>query len=113
MGQSKKLLYITRYSLDEEFNLKKKFDGQLSAFRNLGYDVYFIGFDRKNLYLVHNDEKTVCCKTHFGLPLYLHTFFYNDLHKASVKVIKEVGIDYVYWRSAPIFASSCKVAEAA
>ena len=109
----KKLLYITRYSLYEEFNLKKKFDGQLSAFRNLGYDVYFIGFDRKHLYLVHNDEKTVYGKTHFGVPSYLHTQFYNDLHKSAIKAIKEKGIDVVYWRSAPIFSSSCKVAEAA
>ena len=109
----KKLLYITRYSLDEEFNLKKKFDGQLSAFRNLGYDVYFIGFDRKHLYLVHNDEKTVYGKTHFGVPSYLHTQFYNDLHKSAIKAIKQKGIDVVYWRSAPIFSSSCKVAEAA
>ena len=108
----KKLLYITRYSLDEEFNLKKKFDGQLSAFANLGYDVFFIGFDRKHLYLVHHDEKTVYGKTHFKVPSYLHTQFYNDLHKAAVKAIKENGIDVVYWRFAPLFASSCKVAEA-
>lgn len=109
----KKLLYITRYSLDEEFNLKKKFDGQLSAFSNLGYDVYFIGFDRKHLYLVHNDEKIVYGNTHFRVPSYLHTQFYNDLHKVAIKVIKGMGIDIVYWRVAPLFASSCKVAEAA
>lgn len=109
----KKLLYITRYSLDEEFNLKKKFDGQLSAFANLGYDVYFIGFDGEHMYLVHHDEKTVCGKTHFWIPSYLHTQFYNDLHKAAVKAIKENGIDVVYWRFAPLFASSCKVAETA
>lgn len=111
MMDEKTILYITRYSLDEEFNLKKKFDGQLAAFKNLGYDVYYIAFDRENLYLIHNEEKIVYGKTHFFVPSYLHTQFYNDLHKAAIKAIKEIGMDIVYWRSAPLFASSCKVAE--
>lgn len=111
MKNKNKLLYITRYSLDQEFNLKKKFDGQLAAFQELGFDVYFIGFDKTNLYLVHNNEKTVYGKTHFRIPSYLHTQFYNDLHKAAIKAIKDIGIDIVYWRIAPLFASSCRVAE--
>lgn len=113
MEKAKKLLYITRYSLDQEFNLKKKFDGQLSAFRKLGFDVYFIGFDREHLYLIHDDDKTVYGNTHFWIPSYLHTQFYNDLHKVAIKAIKEIGIDIVYWRTAPLWRSSCKVAESA
>lgn len=113
MKKPKKLLYITRYSIDEAFNLKKKFDGQIAAFRNLGFDVYYIGYDRNNLYLIHNDEQIVYGRTHFKIPSYLHTQFYNDLHKAAVKAIKEISFDYVYWRSAPLFSSSCKVAETA
>ena len=113
MEQSKKLLYITRYSVDEAFNLKKKFDGQLAAFSNLGFDVYYIGYDRNYLYLIHNNEKTVCGKTHFFVPSYLHTQFYRDLYKAADKAINEHGIDVVYWRSSPLFSSACKVAETA
>lgn len=112
MENSKKLLYITRYSLHQSFNLQKKFDGQISAFKNLGFDVYFIGFDEKNLYLINGEKKTVIGKTHFGFPSYLHTLFYNDLHKAAIKAIREVGFDYVYWRSAPLWGSSYKVAKA-
>lgn len=111
--ENKKLLYIVRYSIHQEFNLKSKFDGQLIAFRNLGYDVYYIGYDSKYLYLIHNGEKTVYGKTHFSFPLYMHTLFYSDLHKAVIKAIKEVGIDIVYWRSAPIFSSSYKAAKVA
>lgn len=111
MNNRKKLLYITRYSLHQSFNLKKKFDGQLNAFRNLGFDVYFIGFDETNLYLINNDKKTVIGKTHFGFPSYLHTLFYNDLHKAAVKAIESQKFDYVYWRSAPLWKSSVKVAK--
>lgn len=111
MENKKKLLYITRYSLHQSFNLQKKFDGQISAFRNLGFDVYYIGFDEKNLYLVNGDKKTVIGKTHFSFPSYLHTLFYSDLHKASIKAIKDVGFDYVYWRAAPLWNSSCKLAK--
>ena len=113
MNDKKKILYITRYSINEPFNLKNKFDGQLVAFSNLGFDVYFIGYDRNNLYLINGDKKIVYGKTHFAVPSYLHTQFYIDLHKAAIKAIKEIGIDYLYWRSAPLFRSSCKVAEAA
>ena len=113
MEKAKKILYLTRYSLDQEFHLKKKFDGQLSAFSKLGFDVYYIAFDKSNLYLVHNDQKTVVGKTHFWFPSYLHTQFYNDLHKAAIKAIIAVGFDYLYWRSSPLFGSSCKVAETA
>ena len=111
MKKGKKILYITRYSLDQNFNLKKKFDGQVSAFRNLGFDVYFLGFDRAHLYLIHDNKKIVYGNTHFKIPLYLHTQFYNDLHKAAIKVIKENRIDIVYWRSAPIFGSSYRLAK--
>ena len=109
MSKSKKLLYITRYSIHQDFNLKAKFDGQLNAFRNLGFDTYFIGFDQRYFYLVNGDKKTIVGKTHFGIPSYLHTAFYNDLHKAAIKAINLVGFDFVYWRAAPIWKSSCKL----
>lgn len=111
MDKVKKLLYITRYYTDQEFHLKKKFDGQIAAFQNLGYDVYYIGLDKRFLYLIHNDERTVYGKTHFRLPHYIHTQLYNDLHKAAIKAINKIGFDYVYWRYAPLWRSSCKVAE--
>ena len=113
MEHSKKILYLTRYAVHQEFNLKKKFDGQIAAFSNLGFDVYYIGYDEKYLYLIHNNEKTIVGKTHFRIPAYLHTQFYNDLHNVAVKTINEIGFDYIYWRIAPIFRSSCKVAEKA
>ena len=109
MSKSKKLLYITRYSIHQDFNLKAKFDGQLNAFRNLGFDTYFIGFDQRYFYLVNGDKKTIVGKTHFGIPSYLHTAFYNDLHKAAIKAINLVDFDFVYWRAAPIWKSSCKL----
>lgn len=113
MANKKKLLYITRYSLHQEFNLKKKFDGQLNAFKNLGFDVFLIGFDENNFYLINDDKKTVIGKTHFSFPSYLHTRFYVDLNKVAIKAIEAHKFDYVYWRAAPLWKSSCTVAEKA
>ena len=112
MEKAKKLLYITRYYTDQEFHLKRKFDGQIAAFKKLGFDVYYLGLDKKHVYLIHDEDKTVYGNTHYKLPQYIHTMLYYDLHKAAVKAIREIGFDYVYWRSAPLWRSSCKVAEA-
>lgn len=107
----KKLLYIVRYPIYENFNLKGKFDGQLKAFQNLDMDVYYIVFDQEYFYLVHNDEKEKICRTHFKFPMYFHTKLYYDMYSAVLKVLGRVRFDYVYWRAAPVWHSSYKVAK--
>ena len=59
MEQKKKLLYIVRYRIDVKFNLKTKFDGQIHAFENMGFDVHYIAFDRTNFYLIRGDKKEI------------------------------------------------------
>ena len=110
MEQKKKLLYIVRYRIDEKFNLKTKFDGQIHAFENMGFDVHYIAFDRTNFYLICGDKKEIVGKTHFNFPSYVHTLFYYDLHKIVLKLLKTEKLDYVYWRSAPCWISSCRIA---
>lgn len=105
MEKKKKLLYVMRYDLEEHFNLKTKFDGQLAAFRNLGYDVYYIAYDREYFYLVKN-EKKIIGKTHFSVPNYIHTLFYVDLNCMVMKVMKKTKWEYVYWRSAPCWTTT-------
>lgn len=107
----KKLFYIVRYPIYENFNLKGKFDGQLKAFQNLNMDVYYLVFDQEFFYLVHNDEKKTICRTHFTLPMYFHTMLYYDMHCAVLKSMDMVQFDYVYWRAAPAWHSSYKVAK--
>lgn len=110
MTQKKKLLYIMRYRLDESFNLKAKFDGQLHAFENLGFDVSYIAFDSDNFYVVNGKNKKQVGRTHFNFPSYIHTMFYYDLHKIVLELLKTEEWDYVYWRSGPCWISSCKIA---
>lgn len=108
----KKLLYIVRYPLDEPFNLKAKFDGQLAAFRDLGFDVYHLGFDRQHFYLLHDGSRQIIGKTHFGIPGYFHTLCYHDMYRLARKQLKRLGIDCVYWRAAPHLPESLRLAKA-
>ena len=109
MGQ-KKLLYIMKYATDEDFNLKMKFDGQLKAFEHMGYQVYYIGYDRKYFYLIRGEKKRIIGKTYFSLPSYIHTFFFIEQNRLIMKLMKRMKFDYVYWRSAPCWYSSYKAA---
>lgn len=108
--RKKKILYIVRYRLDESFNLKAKFDGQIAAFSKLGLDVSYIAFDSTYFYLVNNGRKEIVGKTHFNFPSYVHTLFYYDLHGIVLKLLETETWDYVYWRSAPCWISSCRIA---
>lgn len=111
MAEKKKLLYIVRYQLDKDFNLKAKFDGQISAFENLGFDVYYFAFDAKHFYLISRDNKRVIGKTHFNIPSYFHTLYYHDLYSLALKTLKTISFDYVYWRNAPSWYSSYRLAK--
>lgn len=100
---TKTILYVVRYPLHENDHLKTKFNGQLNAFRQLGYHTLFIGYDKKSFFLVDGNKKTKVGKTRFWLPNYLHTFLYPDLYKAAMKVVEKSHVDIVYYRSAPVF----------
>lgn len=104
--QEKKLLYVVRYQLDKPFNLKAKFDGQLRAFENLGFDVYYLAFDAEHFYLVNKRQKKVVGSTHFGFPSYLHTRLYWDLYTIAGKLVKTMDFDVIYWRQAPCWYTS-------
>lgn len=107
----KKILYIVRYPIYEDFNLRGKFDGQLKSFENMGMDVYYMVFDREYFYLMHDGKKERISKATSGLPMYFHTKVYYDLHRAVSKVLDKIRFDYVYWRAAPIWHSSLRISK--
>lgn len=106
----KKLLYVVRYQLDKPFNLKAKFDGQIRAFENLGFDVYYLAFDNKRFYLMNGNQKNVIGKTHFEIPGYFHTLCYQSLYALARRMVRKIGFDCVYWRSAALLPSSIGLA---
>ena len=111
MRTKKKILYLVRYPIYEDFNLRGKFDGQLAAFRNLGLDVYHLVFDREYFYLVHDGKKERICKASTGMPTYFHTKVYYDMHRAAIQAAKKNRFDYVYWRGSPVWRSSLTAAK--
>lgn len=111
MTEKKKLLYVVRYQLDKPFNLKAKFDGQIRAFENLGFDVYYLAFDQRYFYLMNGEQKQIIGKTHFAVPSYFHTFCYWDMYALAHKVMRRISFDCVYWRSAPHFPTSYRLAK--
>lgn len=113
MAEKKKILYIVRYPVEEDFNLRGKFDGQLASFWKIGLDVYHLVFDKVFFYLVHDEQKMRVCKATTKMPMYFHTKVYYDMHRAARKVMDEIRFDFIYWRDAPIWRSSCAVGRAA
>ena len=108
--EAKKLLYVVRYQMDKPFNLKAKFDGQIRAFRNLGFDVYYLGFDEKHFYLVNGEKKQIIGNTRFNIPGYFHTLCYQDMYSLARKMVRRACFDCVYWRSAALLPSSIGLA---
>lgn len=113
MKNKKRLLYIVRYRTDESFNLKNKFDGQIAAFKALGFDVSYIGFDSDAFYLIEDSGRKKLGRTHFNMPAYIHTSFYHDLYVQVLKLLKTTSWDFIYWRSAPCFPAAVRVSDAA
>lgn len=105
MQEEKSILYIVRYPLHENFHLKQKFDGQINAFRSLGYHAEFIGFDTNNFYLINKNEKKIIGKTRYWIPNYFHTFLYDDLYKTALDLIKKKKYSVIYFRNAAVFRS--------
>lgn len=98
----KKILFLMRYPLNEKHHLKQKFDGQMKACVNLGYDVFHFGYDDSRVYLVNynSGEKQAVGSTHFRKnSKYRNSFGFLDLFSAMKRVSKKQSFDYIYMRS--------------
>lgn len=109
--EKKKLLYVVRYQLDKPFNLKAKFDGQIAAFKKLGFDVFYLAFDETHFYLVNGEKKTVIGNTNFQIPGYYHTLCYQSLYALARKVLRDISFHCVYWRFAPLLPAGVSLAK--
>ena len=97
-----KVLFLMRYPIDDAYNLKLKFNGQMKACVNLGYDVYYIGYNAKHFYLCSykKGEAIEIGKTHFHhYRGYRSTFAFFDLYSALSIAINIEHFDYIYMRS--------------
>ena len=100
-----KILFIMRFPLLEDYHLKTKFNGQMLAFANMGYEVDYLAYDNKFVYLINYNtgKKERVGKTHFRfLRAYRSTFGFVDLYSSLNKVAGMRKYDYAYFRNKAI-----------
>ena len=98
------VLFLMRYPLEKDDNLKIKFDGQMAAVRAMGHEARLIGWDHDGLWLVGEGERTLLHRARLtGLPGYEKTLLYVDLMAALEKAAALRRFDLVYMRFLPVF----------
>lgn len=103
------VLFVMKYPLHADENLKRKFDGQMDAVRSLGHEVHFIGWDQKGMWLVGAEGKVFLRKNRLtGMPGYSHTKIFFDLMEAVHEVLKHRRVDLLYLRYMPTFGNSLR-----
>ena len=98
----KNILFLMRYPIDQEYNLKGKFNGQMLACKSLGYEVYYLSYNTEafNICSYNNGCTKVVYSTHFGrIKNYRSTVAFFDLYSALKKVLRTYSFDYIYMRS--------------
>jgi hypothetical protein len=99
----KRILFVTRYDLIYPFNLKQKFDNQMNAFKSMGYDISFIGYDLKNIYLCQQYKKYKLYFLYWKfLPKFNNSILYTYIFLSVIKAFKYNKFDYIYIRYCPI-----------
>ncbi len=101
------ILFVMKYPLHRQENLKRKFDGQLAAARRLGWDAYCVGYDRRGMTLLGENvcEPLLRCRL-ARLPGYEHTAIFRDLMTAVVRALSHRHIDALYLRYMPTFGNA-------
>lgn len=104
-----KVLFLMRFPLEDAYNLKLKFVGQMHACSKLGYDVYYIGYDSQHYYLcsMSTDSKTIIGKTHcYEMRRYRNSIAFLDLYAALASALKRERFRYIYMRKKLVTASA-------
>ena len=109
----KNVLFILKYPLDEDYSIKNKADGQMSAVQELGNNSLFLGYDHKYFYLFKNGNKRIIKKIKFrNMPGYSHTKVFYDLFDCVKRVLELENIDVVYKRLCPLSYTGYKMIKA-
>lgn len=107
------VLFVMKYPLHKQENLKIKFDGQMAATRALGHEVYCIGWDETGMWLVGESSKELLRRSLFtGMPGYDHTKIFMDLMAAVREVLGRKHMDVVYLRYMPTFGGAANALKA-
>ena len=102
-----RILFVMKYPLHKQENLKAKFDGQMAAVRELGHEAYCIGWDREGMWLLGEGKRELLRRNRWtSMPGYAHTKIFTDLMAAVREVCKRGKVDLLYLRYMPTFGNA-------
>ena len=91
-------------------NLTTKFDGQIKAFEDLGFNVHYFLWDNKTFYLKNRSEKRLFKAVKFsGFYGYNHTKVFYDLYSCAKSLIETDKFEFVYIRGIPLGCKGYKL----
>ena len=98
------ILFVMKYPLHRQENLKSKFDGQIAAVNALGYEAYVIGWDHDGFWLTGGGGRSLLLKSrHTHMPGYDHTLIFVELMTAVTAALSLREFAVLYLRYMPTF----------
>lgn len=103
------ILFVMKYPLHRNENLKIKFDGQMEAARTLGWNAYCIGWEPQGMVLVGEGKREFLRENSLAnVRGYDHTKIFVDLMKAAGDAMRRTPFDALYLRYMPTFPAALK-----
>ena len=103
----KSIFFLMKYPICVPETLKRKFNGQMNACIQLGYEAWYLEWDGGAFWLVcrnTGDRKHVMNVTQkLSREKYYHTLYFVDMYRAAIKVIGMQAFDKLYIRFLPTF----------
>lgn len=103
----KSIFFLMKYPTCVPETLKRKFNGQMNACIQLGYEAWYLEWDGAAFKLVcmNTGEKQHVMNTTQKLPKekYYHTLYFIDMYRAAIKVLAMRTFDKLYIRFLPTF----------
>ena len=95
------VLFLMPYPLarHKKYDLTSKFDGQMNAMKNLGYDVWYTGYEHGIVYLCHGDNRIELGKT---FKKEQNIIQFRAICKHIPKIVKIKSFDLCYMRYSPV-----------
>lgn len=109
----KSIFFLMKYPTCVPETLKRKFNGQMNACIQLGYEAWYLEWDGAAFWLVcmNTGEKQHVMNTTQKLPKekYYHTLYFIDMYRAAIKVLAMRTFDKLYIRFLPTFPPAVRL----
>ncbi|MFC7062334.1 glycosyltransferase [Halobacillus seohaensis] len=96
------VFFLMRYFLYEERKLDNmKFDEQMKAVTEMGYDVWYLGVTKEEVFICNGEFKQKVSDIYFNnIPILSRILTYTSIYKSALKILNmKSNFDYAYIRS--------------